>query len=144
MTLVLNRTPVSKKKELDQAKAQVLRTVNTAIGEKRKDYITAIAGQEMIYLEKEREAKSYLAADPEPVDLTGFPFLAAEAGAAGYTPYQLAQIILFKAEQWRGVGPQLEALRVGTGVAIDLAESLEAVAEILADFQIAMAAAQAA
>lgn len=135
MTLVLNRTPASKKRELDQAKAAATRFVNSTIGAKREEFITALPGQEMVYLEKEGEAKAYLAADPEPANLDAFPFMKAEAAATGYSARELAQIILFQSDLWRQIGPLIEATRVGANVAIAAADTSAAIDGILAGFE---------
>nr|WP_323779534.1 hypothetical protein [Amylibacter sp.] len=134
MTLVLNRSAASKKRELDQAKAAATRFVNAAIGAKREEFITALPGQEMVYLEKEGEAKAYLGADPEPANLDAFPFMKAEAEATGYSAQELAQIILFQSDLWRQIGPLIEAARVGANVAIKAADTRGEIDLILVNF----------
>lgn len=119
--ITLNRSPASLAAELRRIKADVVSEINAAAGSVRARYITAIAGQDMIYREKEREALAYLSADPAPVDLSAFPFLSVEAAALGVSVYQLAQIVLFKADEWRAIGPELEALRVASIAAVEVA-----------------------
>ncbi|KPP88744.1 MAG: hypothetical protein HLUCCO07_11975 [Rhodobacteraceae bacterium HLUCCO07] len=98
--------------DLEAEQRKLIGEINTAIGKMRQAHITALPGQEMIYTAKEAEAKAYLAEDPEPEDLDDYPFLAAEVGVTAETPYQLAQIWLYMASEWRTVGPQLENLRL--------------------------------
>ncbi|MBY6141114.1 hypothetical protein KUV26_16885 [Leisingera daeponensis] len=133
--ITLKRSAASKAAELAGLRAFAVASIAAATDEVRRRYITSIAGQEMVYWEKEREAAAYLAADPEPADLSAFPFLDAEAAALGLDVYQLAQIVLFKAAEWREVGPRIEALRVGFGDAAGKAQTAAELDEVLADFR---------
>ena len=86
--------------------------VNAAAAQVRARYVTEIPGQEMIYLEKEAEARRYLAADPAPSDLQTFPFLAAETGVTAANAAEVAQTYLDRAAQYRQAGAALEAIRM--------------------------------
>jgi hypothetical protein len=115
---------------LDAMKGAAIRTVNDRIGDIRRVYITDIPGQDMIYLSKEQEAKAYIL-DEDP-DLANYPFIAAEVGITGETPYQIAQIYLFMAQQLRLVGPQLEMMRLGAVAQIEQATSAARIEAVLA------------
>lgn len=93
----------------------------------RRRFVTAIIGQEMIYIEKEAEARRYLALDPEPVDLSEFPFIAAEVGVTAATAQQVAQLYLNLGAQWRIVGSQLENVRLSGVTAVEAATSIAAI-----------------
>lgn len=125
--ITLSRSTASKKKQTDRERRKLITEINTKIGKMRQAHITALPGQEMTYSAKEAEAKAYLAEDPEPEDLEDYPFLAAEVGVTAETPYQLAQVWLYMAHEWRTVGPQLENLRLSL---IRDAEAATTMAEI--------------
>lgn len=89
----------------------------------RRRFITPIVGQEMIYKEKEAEAKSYLV--DQPATLVDYPFIAAEVGVTAPTAYEVAQLYLNLATQWRGVGSQLENLRLTAIGSIEMATTMD-------------------
>jgi hypothetical protein len=138
MMITLSRSVGSKAAQLARHRATAIDEVGAITDRVRRLFITSIAGQEMIYLAKEREAQEYLSASPAPGDLSGFPFLAAEVLASGLPVFQVAEIILFKADQWRAVGAQIEALRSGVGIAIGGASSAGEITVVLDDFRQAM------
>lgn len=104
---------------LDRVKARAAARINSAASNLRSHYITAIPGQEMIYLAKEAEAVRYLAEAPETLD--GYPLLAAEVGITAPTAYQLAQLWANMSALWRGVAAQIEAVRMTAIYAIEAA-----------------------
>ena len=109
------------------------------MAEVRRAYITELPGQDMIYLAKEQEAQAYLAADPEPVDLAPFPFIAGEIGTTGQTAYEVAQVFANLAGLWRAAGAALEAVRMSGPAALEActtpAEVAAALAAILAEIE---------
>lgn len=136
--IVLSRSAASRAAEIARLRADGRAAINAATHAARKELITDIAGQDMVYREKELEAVKYLAASPEPVDLKPFPFLSAEAAARGISVYQLSQIVLFMADRWRDLGPKVEALRVSFGDAVDAAETPSEIDGLVADFKLAV------
>lgn len=112
--------------DLGPAKQDAAAQVNAAVAKARLNYITSIPGQEMIYSDKEKEALAFLVADPEPSDLSDFPWIASEIGLTGDTGYEVAQVYANLAAFWRGVGPQLEHIRIkyvnSTAAATSMAE----------------------
>lgn len=112
-------------KQLESARASALQQINSLVGYKRSEYITVIPGQEMTYIGKHTEAKEFVATLLP--NLSNFPFVSADAQAFQVTPYEAAQTILNKADQWRQIGAYLESLRL---TAIQNLGRLTTVAEI--------------
>jgi hypothetical protein len=108
--------------------------VNAAMGEVRKRFITVAPGQDMLYGAKEAEAIRYLSLPEEPADLADFPLLAGEVGLTAESPYQLAQVIAYMANQWRTMTGPMERLRLGTIYTIEAATDRPAVTRALAAF----------
>lgn len=96
--------------------------VNGMADQVRRMFITPIIGQEMVYLEKEAEARRYLN-ELEP-DLSDYPFISAEVGVSAVTAQQVAQLYLNLGAQWRVVGSMLENVRLGSIAAIEAATTL--------------------
>ena len=118
------RIEVSGQGKLSKAKAEAIERVTRRVDAARRLFITPIAGQEMIYLGKEAEARAYLSAEPEPVDLTDYPFIASEVGVTAPDAHGVAQVYLNLATQWRGIGSALEGIRLSAGANINSSTSL--------------------
>ena len=144
MPLTLSRSADSLARETADRAEAACAAVNAAIDGVRRSFITPIAGQSMIYLEKEAEALAYVAADPEPATLegweAGYPFSASEVGATAPTPYEVAQVYLNLAAQWRAAGAQLENLRIGTITAVNAAATVWEIEAAMTDFTAAVEA----
>lgn len=136
--ITLSRSSASKLAELARIRASAVDGINATTHVTRQKFITSIAGQDLIYLEKEREAVAYVAATRAPADLDDFPFINAEAIATGLAPWQISQIILFRASLWRKIGPEIEVLRIGALSAVDFASGPAELTGILDDFISAM------
>jgi hypothetical protein len=104
--------------DLQPARDAAIQTVNQTVGALRLGIITDIPGQMAIYMAKEAEARAYIFALPPPVDLTDWPLLAAEIGITAPTPWELAQVWLNLAAQFRQAAAQSERLRLGAKAAI--------------------------
>ena len=126
--------------QLQDIKLAALSTVDAGIGAVRLRYITEIPGQQMTYQAKEAEALAFTALPVPPVDLTDFPYIAAEAAALGVTAVEVANTYIDMSEAWRTKGVELEALRIGTKEAIKAALDPAAVAAVLDGFGTALAA----
>lgn len=107
---------------LHREKQEAIQKVNELVDQVRRVFITPIIGQEMIYMEKEAEARLYLA-DPAP-NLAQYPFIASEAGITAPTAYEVAQMYINLGAQWRVVGSMLEQVRLGSIGAIEGATTL--------------------
>lgn len=105
-------------------RAEVIHRINVARGETRKRFITAIPGQDMVYLEKERTARAWMAEymtlgeEPDPAL---YPAIIAEVGLTGETAYQVAYVYIHMAEQWRQLSPLIERVSIKY---LNLAEAL--------------------
>ena len=73
-----------------------------------------------------------MAADTPPVDLTGYPLLAAELGITAESPDQLAHLWVHLGQIWRGLAAGIETLRLGTIKAIAEASDEDGIAAALA------------
>lgn len=103
--------------------------VNGMADQVRRMFITPIIGQEMVYLEKEAEARRYLN-ELEP-DLSDYPFISAEVGVSAITAQQVAQLYLNLGAQWRVVGSMLENVRLGSIAAIEAATTLAQISAVV-------------
>jgi hypothetical protein len=115
-------------------RARRMAEVNRAIGALRERFITPLPGQDMIYKAKEDEARRYLALDPPPETLDGFPFLAAETGILAPTPALVAQTWIGMGLWWREIAARLEGLRMQTAQALRTAASPAEMDAIVAAF----------
>lgn len=118
--------------DFTEAKRTAIAEVNAWAARERIQYVTPLPGQDMIYLAKEAEAIRWLAADPAPSDLTGYPLLAGELGITAETPDQLAQLWVNLGQIWRGLAAEIETLRLGTIKAITEASDGDGVSAALA------------
>lgn len=109
------------------AKASAHDTLNNAVSQIRRAFITDLPGQEMIYLGKEEEARRYLATTPEPTTLDEFPMMASEIGITAESPYQLAQIWAYMSQMWRLKSAQIEQVRLQKGAEIAAATTVDEV-----------------
>ncbi|NEW96654.1 hypothetical protein [Rhodopseudomonas sp. BR0G17] len=87
----------------------------------RLRYITAGAGQAMVYQQKGAEADR-LAADTSP-DPAHYPILAASIGIDGATLADVAALVNATRAAWSAAAATIEAMRLGTKQAIDAAVS---------------------
>lgn len=109
---------------LTDAKAEATRMINDAAGTLRERYITAIPGQDMIYLAKKDEAISYVALAP--ATLADYPLLAAEVGITAPTAYELSQLWLNMGAAWLAAAADIEAARLGAIAQVQIATSVAA------------------
>lgn len=124
--------------DLTFIKNRHLTTVRTIISDVRSQFVTVLPGQEMIYLNKEKEAAEYVAAtDP---DINDFPMIQSEVGVTAPTAYQVAQVWLYMGAQWRAVAASLERIRMVATNSINSATTETEVLEAVTDMQTALAA----
>lgn len=108
---------------LDQVKAGLKASIDSAAEIERMKYITPGSGQAMTYMQKADEASRYLAAsDPVAAD---YPLLSAEVGVTAPTVGEVAAIVNAAFTQWQQIGAAIEAARLGTKVAIEAATAAE-------------------
>lgn len=118
--------------DIATARRQAYAAVNAVRGEVRTRWLTDIPGQQLVYADKERAAREWVAARAAattPADepaLTDFPAIAAEVGLTGESADQVAQVYLNAAALWRQVSATIEGVAMGAFVAIDAAPTPEA------------------
>lgn len=109
----------------------------------RKQFVTDITGQEMIYSEKRSEAVAYIKAameSGEPETLDQYPFMSREVGITAQSAWQLAQIWLFMSDQWLMIGSVSEQIRQTALTALSSATTRQELDTIKDDFVTALAA----
>lgn len=98
--------------DLLAAKDRAMGAVNRSIAQIRTRYVTNMPAQDMIYLRKEQEARSWVSsASP---DLSDYPMIASEIGITGADADQVAQVWLNMSSIWVTVAASLEQIRLGT------------------------------
>ena len=135
MTLIISRSKESHAKELDDYKATARGDINSVVELARRKHITPIAGQELMYIRREDEAKHFLAENPEPTDLRGYPFIRAKSKSAKMSAYEAAQIFLNMAAEWDGFSATIEEVREAAVDAIEDAATKAIVDLITSDFE---------
>lgn len=126
---------------LDRSRQVAVNRINARAGDIRKRIYTDIPGQDALYLEKRAEALAYVAealGSAEPTSLHDYPLLENETGVTAQTPWQLAQIWLFRADQFKRVGATTEQHRMRALIAIAAAPDLTTLETIERDFIEAM------
>lgn len=124
------RTPDEVVAAFELVRRDAIASANGVIAARRTAYITAMPGQDMIYLRKEEEAKSFLA-DATP-DLANYPLIAAEIGITGQDGAQVAQVWLNMAAMWVRIAAALEAARLGAIAQLEAVQSADEAAAIVA------------
>lgn len=99
-----------------EAQPRLLAQIDADCGRFRSRFITTTPGQEMTYLEKERQARDWAAAaDPQDAD---YPMIAGEAAARGITLAAQVALVIAQADAWRLLGAAIEAARMGAKAAV--------------------------
>lgn len=93
--------------------------------DERAKYVTTIWGQEVVYVDKESEAKAYKAwTDGGSIgNAPDTPYLTAEAAATNQTIAALVATVLANSAAWRPLSAQIEAKRAGLKATIDAAQT---------------------
>lgn len=116
--------PALQTASLEATKRKLKAQIDTAAERERLKYITAGTGQAMTYQQKAEEAAAFLS-DENP-DPAHYPLLSAEIGITAADITGVATIVAAAYRQWRFIGAQIEASRLGTKAAIESAEAEEA------------------
>ena len=116
--------------DIEPIKSLYIAKVISVISAIRSAYVTDIPGQEMIYMNKEKEAAEYVAATSP--DLSIYPMLQTEVGVTAPSAYEVAQIWLFMGHQWRIIAAALERVRM---IATNDIQAATTEAEILTAFE---------
>lgn len=135
MPITLSRTEASRARELARHRRKAIAEITELVRPVRLQFITDLPGQDMIYMEKEREALRYLAEDPQPSSLDDFPWIEQEVGSTASTAYEVAQVFANLAARWRTVGARLEGLRIDATTQVDSATSKDEVDAAVSDLK---------
>lgn len=134
--LQVSRTDSSKTIELASFREEAEQRVATITSNVRRKFIPSIVGQEITYSEKEKQALAFLSQETEPAsDDSDYGFIFGEVGITAETAYQVAQVILYKADILRQVGPMIEHIRLKATNAISIAQDKESIDVIVAEFE---------
>lgn len=136
--ITLNRSTESKTAELAKKQKEAIAEINSTMSEVRKAYVTDIVGQDMLYQAKEEEAKAYLL--NLPVDLVDYPLISGEIGITGTTAYEVAQVYVNMAAQWKQLAGTLENLRLGAVKEVEEATTISAITSAKTNYMTAIMA----
>lgn len=103
--------------------------IDAEAGAARSRFITVTPGQEMTYLEKVTQARAF-GADEDP-DQTDYPLIYGEIGITGESAAEVAGVILGRYLLWQQIGALIEQERLTAKRDVALAETPEAIAEII-------------
>lgn len=137
MSMALSRTPASQSSQLNAIKVAAAARINATIGERRREWVTDIPGQEMIYRGKLAEARAYQAELIEPLTLDDYPFIAAEVGVTAPDAAGVAAVWIAKGTVWTAIGADLEGMRHAALIAVTTATDAAGVAAAEATFEAA-------
>lgn len=126
------RQDTEKAHDLGVARTSAIDKINTLSGRARLAMVTDIPGQQMIYLQKEQEAKDFFA-DPDP-QLENYPLIAAEVGVIAETPYEVAQIWANMAHGLVLWAARLEKARMSAITQLEQAQTEEDLQSIVDNF----------
>lgn len=112
--------------------------IDTAVENKRLQYITPGAGQSMVYEQKYNEAVAFKAAHIP--DVADFPHIEAEVGITAPTAGEVADVIIAVRYQWVQLSAALEGIRLGYKKGLDEAETPSEAAATMAAFITALEA----
>lgn len=136
----LQAEPEGPPPSLEEVKAAALVRIDAEAEAERLQHVTPGAGQAMVYLAKEAQARACLSeVDPDPQD---YPLLACTIGIERHpitgeeatTVQEVAAIVIAVAGGWAAVAAAIEAARLGAKAAV---EGAETAGEIEALFPIA-------
>jgi len=136
MILKLKRSEKAKSVPLLKEREAAKLTVVNVTEKVRSSFLTPITGQGLTYKEKEEQAIAFLQAETEPKEAgPAYGFVFGEVGITAETPYQVAMVILYKADFYRAqIGPAIERLRLLANVNIEQAVSIEEVKTAVEEF----------
>ncbi len=118
---------------LGEARAVALADIDRIAGIVRSEHASSGFGQEMTYLAKEAEARACLrafGADQTP-RAADYPLLSKEVGITAATLAAVAQLVATRADAWRVLAGQIEAVRLAAKKQIRTAPSKAAVETIM-------------
>ena len=124
---------------IEEQKQEFLVQIDKLAGEKRLQYITDGAGQEVTYTAKLADAQAYILAG-YPTDVTPYHWIDAEATATGNTPTNVADFIVYTAHAWAEVGSKIEGARQAAKIGVNAATTIGDVRTIMETYKTALLA----
>ena len=121
---------------LAQAQAEAIVKINVQTGKARGYFITDLPGQQLIYQQKEAEARAFI--DDVAPDMADYPYLDAEVGVTAATAYDVALVYLEQASKWRAAGPLLEGHRMSMIQGVAQCSTVDQVDQVYSGFISAM------
>lgn len=104
----------------DEARTWAHNEIDAAAGAARARYITVTPGQDATYQAKYADARAFVFAGYPDVNISQYPWVAAEAGATGLSYAEAADGIKAVGDPWNMLlGPGIEGLRIGGKRAVD-------------------------
>lgn len=104
-------------------------------GEARRPYITDTYGQELVYGDKEQQAREYKT-NPSPTPANYPALYGAEAAALGLDATGMADLILSRATEWRVASDEIEGAVWVAEAGIESAKTHQEILNILIDLDI--------
>lgn len=124
---------VTVRKDMPRLRAAAVRQIAGLASDNRAQYATP--GKDGVYMLKRDEAARWLAAG-QPASLSGYPWLAKEAGKTAPTVYELAQLWLNLNALWCDyAGPEIEGREADAKIAIAAANSPAALDAIVSGWE---------
>jgi hypothetical protein len=102
---------VATQESIETQRANARIAIDRAAGQARARHITTTPGQAETYLSKAAEAVAYLAAGA-PEDLTGWPWIQADASAFNLSGFEAASTIIANRDAWVALGSYIENVRL--------------------------------
>lgn len=123
---------ISASDRLSEIKAALCLEVDNEAERERLRYITAGAGQAMVYQRKGEEARRFVAwradhSEPAAPDAGTFPILEASIGVEGASLDDVASLVIATEDAWVAVAARIERARLSGKAAIDAAMTEAAV-----------------
>lgn len=112
--------------DLEKAKKRAKEFIDNCSCDARARYITVGAGQDAVYIEKEKQAQAYKDAS-YPADETGYELVTAQKNADSTSSTQAADYILATASGWKIIAASIEELRISYKNQIDAAVDVNSV-----------------
>lgn len=122
------RTEAELQAASEQKRRDAIDAINRVRGDARTRFITSIPGQDMVYMEKEREAREWVAAratDSNAPDPDEYPHLANEVGTTAPDMDAVAQVYLNMAAMFRTFSAIIEGEAMAALNAVEAAPTGE-------------------
>lgn len=127
--------PPDKLPDLEDFRALAQQELTRRRGDARRIHITDAYGQQLVYADKERQARAHQA-DPSPTPADYPALYGDEAEVLGLSASEMASLIMGAAERWRLASDIIEGATRVAGAGIEAAQRHEEILNILVDIDI--------